>query len=273
LRLINQQSSRGSGPCYLSTDRAGKYVFVANYNSGTVAVLPVDGHQGSLKTFSGFDQHTSLSEKSGSKKSPHAHCILLDKTEQNALSADLGTDQIYSYRFSAIDGSLLRTTIANAAKRGDGPRHLIFNANQKFVYVMNELTSTITTYNYFPVMQPVQTVSTLPNGFTSYNTGAELLLHPISEKYLYASNRGHNSIAVFSVDNNIGHLTLIQHMSVQGQTPRNFIITPDGKHLIVANQDSNNLVVFTIDQTTGKLTATGSTAQVSRPTCVKYLVQ
>jgi len=109
---------------------------------------------------------------------------------------------------------------------------------------MNELKSTITVYNYFPLLTPVQTISTLPNDFTSYNTGAEILLHPISEKYLYASNRGHDSIAVFTVDNNTGHLSLIQHINVQGRTPRNFNISPDGKHLIVANQDSNNLVVF-----------------------------
>jgi 6-phosphogluconolactonase len=273
LRLINQQSSRGSGPCYLSTDRAGKYVFVANYNSGTVAVLPVDGHQGSLKTFSGFDQHTSLSEKSGSKKSPHAHCILLDKTEQNALSADLGTDQIYSYRFFSNNGSLFRTTTTKTKKSGDGPRHLVFNANQTFVYVINELTSSITVYKYSRQLHFVQTISTLPKGFTSSNTGAEVLLHPISEKYLYASNRGHNSIAVFSVNKITGRLSLIQHINVQGRTPRDFNISPNGKHLIVANQDSNNLVVFTIDQTTGKLAATGSTTQVSKPTCVKYLVQ
>ena len=246
---------------------------MANYNNATVAVLPVDVNDGSLKQSSGFDQQTGSSVDPDRQRSAHAHCILLDKIEQNALSADLGSDQIYTYRFSPNNGSLLRTTVTKAARSGDGPRHLIFNANQKFVYVLNELKSTITAYNYFPAMQPVHTVSTLPNGFTSYNTGAELLLHPISEKFLYASNRGHDSIAVFAVDNNTGDLSLIQHIGVQGRAPRNFNISPDGQHLIVANQDSNNLVVFKIDQTTGKLTASGSTVQVSRPTCIKYLVQ
>jgi len=273
LTLINQQSSRGGSPCYLSTNRAGRYIFVANYNNGTVAVLPIDENDGSLKRYSGFDQQIGSSIDSNRQQSSHAHCILLDKIEENALSANLGSDQIYTYRFFPNNGSLIRTTVARAAKPGDGPRHLIFNSNQKFVYVANELQSTITVYNYFPILRAVQTVSTLPNDFTSSSTVAEILLHPITEKYLYVSNRGHDSIAVFSVDNNIGHLSLIQHINVQGQTPRNFNITPDGKYLIVANQNSNNLVVFSIDHTTGTLTATGSTAQVSKPTCIKYLVQ
>jgi 6-phosphogluconolactonase len=273
LTLVNQQSSRGSYPCYLSTNRVGGHIFVANYNDGTVAVLPIDGNDGSLKQYTGFDQQTGSSVDADRQRSSHAHCILLDKIEQNALSADLGSDQIYTYRFFPNNGSLLRINVAKAAKPGDGPRHLILNSNQKFVYVMNELKSTVTVYNYFPALHAVQTISTLPSDFTSYNTGAEILLHPISEKYLYVSNRGHDSIAVFTVDNNTGHLALIQHISVQGRTPRNFNISPDGKYLIVANQDSNNLVLFTIDHTTGKLTSTGSTVQVSKPTCVKYLVE
>lgn len=273
LTTVNQQSSRGSGPCYLSTNRAGEYIFVANYNSGTVAVLPVNTNDGSLRTATGFDQQTGSSVDPDRQTSAHAHCILLDKREQYALSADLGSDQIYHYRVFPNNGSLLRTAITKAAKPGDGPRHLIFNANQKFVYLMNELKSEITVFNYFPSMQPVQIVSTLPANFTAANTGAELLLHPISEKYLYASNRGHDSIAVFSVDSDTGFLTLMQHISVQGHTPRNFNISPDGKFLLVANQDSNNLVLFTIDENTGRLTATGSMATVSKPTCVKFLVQ
>jgi len=273
LNLINKQSSRGSGPCYLSTNRAGDYIFVANYNNGTVAVLPIDINNGSIKSFTGFDQQTGSSIDPVRQTSPHAHCILLDKREQYALSADLGSDQIYHYEFFSNNGSLLRTSITKAAKLGDGPRHIIFNSNQKFVYVMNELKSEITVFNYFPIMQTIQIISTLPENFTSFNTGAELLLHPITEKYLYASNRGHDSIAVFSVDSNTGYLSIIQHISVQGHTPRNFNISPNGKFLIVANQDSHNVVLFTIDEQTGKLTATESSVQVTEPTCVKYLVQ
>ena len=273
LKRINEQSSRGNGPCYLSSNRAGDHVFVANYGSGTVAVLPVNQSTGALKPFSGCDQQVGSSIDAASPRSSRAHCILLDKQEQFALSANLGFDQIYRYRFSSTNGSMARASVTPVAKPGDGPRHLIFGANDKFVYVINELTSTITVYIYSPSLQPVQTVSSLPANYSLPNTGADLLLSPITGKFLYASNRGHNSIAVFAVDNTTGVLSLIQHESVQGDTPRNFNISPNGKFLIVANQNSNNLVLFTIDATTGKLKATGSTAKVSRPTCVKFLVQ
>ena len=271
LTLINQQLSAGGSPCYLSTNRAGDHLFVANYGSGTVAVLPINTNDGSLKAYTGFDQHTGSSVNADRQRGPYAHSILLDRIEQNALSADLGSDQIYTYRFVPQNGSLIRVSVTQVAKLGDGPRHLVFNANDKFVFVLNELLSSVTVYNYFPSLRPVQTVSTLPAGFSSPNTGAELLLHPITEKFLYVSNRGHNSIAVFAVDLVSGSLSLLQHISVQGLTPRNFQILPSGKHLIVANQDSNNLVVFSIDSVTGRLTSTGSTASVSRPTCLKVL--
>lgn len=273
LIFINQQSSRGSGPCYLSTNQAGEYLFVANYNNGTVAVLPVNTNNGSVAQFSGFDQQTGSSIDPVRQTSAHAHCIVLDKQEQFALSADLGSDQIYQYKFFSNNGSILRTSITKAAKPGDGPRHLIFNSNQKYVYLMNELKSAITVFNYFPTMKVIQIISTLPQNFTAANTGAEIIFHPKTEKYLYASNRGHDSIAVFSVDMDTGYLTLIQHMNVQGHTPRNFNISPDGKYLVVANQDSNNLVLFTIDESTGKLIPTGSSVSISKPTCVKYLEQ
>lgn len=273
LQFLNQQSSRGSGPCYLSVNKAGNYIFVANYNNGTVAVLPIDLNNGNLKPFTGFDQQVGSSIVPDRQQSAHAHSIRLDHAEQYALSADLGSDQIYRYRFLPNDGSLVRTTITPAARPGDGPRHLIFTNNDRFVYLMNELKSTITVFSYFPSLQVVQIVSTLPANYTLTNTGAEVIFHPLTEKYLYASNRGHDSIAVFTVDSNTGFLTLIQHISVQGRTPRNFNISPDGKFLIAVNQDSNNLVLFTIDQSSGLLTATGVNLPVSKPTCVKYLAQ
>ncbi len=273
LRLINQQLSHGSGPVYLSTNRAGDYIFVANYGSATVALLPINTTNGALQPATSFDQQTGSSIDPDRQTSAHAHCILLDHREEYALSADLGSDQIYHYRFSPNNGSLVRSSITRAAKLGDGPRHLVFSSNEKYVYLINELKSEITVFNYLPTMEPIQIISTLPENFTSTNTAAEILLHPKTEKFLYASNRGHDSIAVFSVETTTGFLSLIQHIGVQGQTPRNFNISPDGKFLIVANQDSNNLVLFTIDEQTGRLTATGSSAQISQPTCVKYLVQ
>lgn len=272
LHLINQQSSRGSGPCYVTTNKEGNYLFVANYGNGTVAVLPINATNGGLQSFTGFDQQTGSSVDPDRQTSPHAHCIVLDKREEYALSADLGSDQIYHYKLIPNNGSLLRTSITKAAKPGDGPRHLVFSSNQKFVYVINELKSEITVFNYIPTMTPIQSISTLPENFTSTNTAAAIVLHPITEKYLYACNRGHDSLAVFSVDENTGLLTLIQRISVQGQTPRDFNISPNGKFLIVANQDSNNLVLFTIDEQTGKLMPTESSAKINQPMCVKYLV-
>jgi 6-phosphogluconolactonase len=271
LTLINQQSSCGNAPIYLSTDKAGQYIFVANYFNGSVAVLPIDPNDGSVQECTGIDKQTGSSIHPDRQTSSHTHCILLDTKEEYAISANLGSDELYLYRFVATNGTLKRSSITKAAQPGDGPRHLVFSDDQKYIYVMNELTSSITVFNYSPVMRPVQTISILPSNFTSKNTGAELLLHPTSGKFLYASNRGHDSLAVFSVDTSTGLLSLIQHVNVQGRTPRNFNILPDGNHLIVANQDSNNLVVFSIDKITGKLTASGSTAQVNQPTCIKFL--
>jgi 6-phosphogluconolactonase len=152
LNLINNQSSRGSGPCYLSTNQAGDYLFVANYNNGTVAVLPLDINNGTVRSYSGFDQQTGSSVDPDRQTSAHAHCIRLDKKEEYALSADLGSDQIYHYKFSSTNGSLTRTSITKAAKPGDGPRHLIFNSDQRFVYLINELKSEITVFKYLPTM-------------------------------------------------------------------------------------------------------------------------
>ena len=273
LHMINSQSSHGSGPVYASINQGGNYLLVANYGSATVASLPIDRTNGSLQRPTSFDQQTGSSVDPDRQSSAHAHCIVYDKQDAYALSADLGSDQIYHYKFSANNGSLERTSITKAGRPGDGPRHLKFSSNQKYVYVINELKSEITVFNYQSNMEIIQIISTLPANFTSTNTAAEVLLHPINEKFLYASNRGHDSIAVFSVDMNTGSLSLIQHTSVQGQTPRNFNISPDGKFLIAANQDSNNLVLFTVDANTGRVTPTGSSAQINQPTCVKFLMQ
>ncbi|CAF2537810.1 unnamed protein product [Rotaria sp. Silwood2] len=272
LTFINQQSSGGNYPIYLSSDALGRYIFVANYMTGTVAILPFDTNHGRIQDATGIYQQAGSSIDPESQTSSHPHCILLDKKEEYAISADLGSDELYVYRFIPTDGKLQKQYISKSIQPGDGPRHLIFSNNQKYVYVINELSSSITVFNYNPTLRAIQTISTLPQNFTSINYAAELLVHPVSNKFLYASNRGHDSIVVFAIDNAAGYLTTIQHVHVQGQTPRNFNILPDGTHLIVANQDSNNLVVFSIDMNTGTLTATNSSAQVSKPTSVTFLV-
>ena len=271
LTLINHQSSAGSGPCYLSGNRAGSHIFVANYNSGTVAVLPVDGRDGTLKEYTGFDRQVGSSVNRARQQAPYAHSIRLDRTEKQAISANLGSDQIYTYQFFAGNGSLSRPRVDAVATPGDGPRHFVVSANNEYVYVVNELKSTVTVYHHGATLRSTQTISTVPSNWTLPNTGAEILLHPANEQFLYVSNRGHDSLAVYSVDPSTGHLTLLQHVNVQGRMPRNFNILPNGKHLIVANQGSNNLVVFSIDPQTGRLAATGSTAPISKPTCIQYL--
>ncbi|CAF4352929.1 unnamed protein product, partial [Adineta steineri] len=213
-----------------------------NYSSGTIAVLPFDSENGHIQPTDGVYQQNGSSIDLESQTSSHPHCVLLDKKEENAISADLGSDELYVYRFLPTYGTLKKLYVTKSVEPGDGPRHLIFSEDDNYVYVMNELTSSITVFKYYPILRAIQTISTLPPNFTSINYAAELLLHPVSGKFLYASNRGHDSIAVFQVDKTTGLLTIIQHINVQGRTPRNFNILPNGMHLIVANQDSNNLV-------------------------------
>ena len=272
LTLVDQQSSRGNYPIYLSSTKRGQYVFVANYMSGTVAVLPFDAENGNFQSVTGVYQQYGSSIDLESQTSSHPHCILLDTKEEYALSADLGSDELYLYRFNSTDGTLHKLHVTKSKHAGDGPRHLIYSYDGNYVYVMNELASTITVFQYSPFLRVIQTISTLPKNFTSVNYGAELLLHPISGKFLYASNRGHESIVVFAVDEATGFLTTVQYANVQGLTPRNFNILPDGTYLMVANQDSNNLAIFSIDQTTGKLTCIDSSIHVSKPTCVTFLI-
>lgn len=271
LILADQQSSGGSYPIYLSSDKLGRYIFVANYLSGTVTILPFDSIHGRIQRATGIYQQTGSSIDPESQTSSHPHCIVLDNKEEYAISADLGSDELYMYRFMSSNGMLEKQYILKSSQPGDGPRHIIFDKNQKYVYVINELSSSISVFEYDPTVRAIQTISTLPDNFTSVNYAAELRIHPTLHKFLYASNRGHDSIVVFMIDNTTGKLTTIQHISVQGRTPRHFNILPNGKHLIVANQDSDNLVVFLIDLTTGKLKPTNVSVPVSKPTYVTFL--
>ena len=272
LTPVNSQASGGSYPIYLSSSKNGHYLFVANYMSGTIAVLPFDTDHGNIQPATGVYQQNGSSIDPDSQTSSHPHCILLDKKGEYAISADLGSDELYAYRFISTHGRLEKLYVTKAKQPGDGPRHLIFSNDGNYLYVMNELTTSITVYTYYPILRAIQTISTVPNNFSAINYGAELLLHPISGRFLYASNRGHDSIVTFAVEKATGLLTTLQHVSVEGHTPRNFNILPNGKHLLVANQDSNNLVVFSIDQATGKLTYIDSPVYVSKPTCITFVM-
>jgi 6-phosphogluconolactonase len=273
LSLLNQVASRGADPCYIAFDNTGKYALVANYTGGSIAVFPVqsDGHIGEP---SAFVQHQGSSVNKERQEGPHAHWIETTPDNRFAIAVDLGLDELLVYRFDARTGSPTANDSPYAKlDPGAGPRHIAFHPNGKFAYVVNELQSSITTFTYDGIrgaLQKLTTVTTLPKGFSGSNDTAEIKVHP-SGKFLFASNRGHDSIAVFSIDSHTGTLTLVDHFPTQGKTPRNFEIDPTGKLLFVANQDTDNIVVFRINPNNGRLTPTGQTLHVPSPVCLKFM--
>jgi 6-phosphogluconolactonase len=273
LQLLNEIASRGADPCYISFDKTGKYALVANYTGGSVAVFPVqsDGHVGEA---SAFVQHTGSGVNRERQEGPHAHWIETTPDNRFAIAVDLGLDELLVYRFDDRKGTLTPNNPPYAKlDPGAGPRHLAFHPNGKFAYVVNELQSTITTFAYDArkgELHKLKTVSTLPKDFSGSNDTAEIKVHP-SGKFLFASNRGHDTIALFSIDSKTGALSLVDHFPTQGKTPRNFEIDPTGKFLFVANQETNNVVVFQITPSTGRLTATKQTVEVPAPVCLTFM--
>jgi 6-phosphogluconolactonase len=273
LTLINQQSSKGGGPCHLVVDGSGKNVLVANYGGGSVACLPIDG-QGGLKAASSFVQHEGSSVNPGRQKGPHGHSINVDPNNRFAAVGDLGLDKVLLYRLDSESGELTANEPAfTKVAPGAGPRHFAFHKSGKFAFVINELHCTVTAFNYDAqkgALSERQTISTLDVPLQKGFSTAEVQVHP-SGKFLYGSNRGHDSVAVFAIDPSSGRLTRVQVQSTGGTTPRNFGIDPTGNYLLAANQNSDNVVVFRIDPVTGKLTATGVEVEVPTPVCVKFL--
>jgi 6-phosphogluconolactonase len=273
LKALNTVSAKGNGPCHLSFDRSGRWLFVANYGSGSIAALPVES-DGTLKEASAFVQHAGSSADPGRQTSPHAHSVNVSPDNRFLLVSDLGLDQALVYRFDAAKGTLAPNE-PPAAKiaPGSGPRHLAFGSKGEFVYVLNEMASTVTTLRYDKrrgSLQEAQTLSALPAGFSGTSSGAEILVHP-GGRFLYSSNRGDDSIAVFSIDQKSGLLKAVDWTSTQGKTPRNFAIDPTGNFLLAANQNSNNIAVFRIDQTSGTLTAIGNVQDISSPVSLVFV--
>ena len=271
--LGQQQSSGGAGPCFVAISRDGKDALVANYSGGSVAVLPIKD-DGSLAMASTLIQHEGSSADKQRQGEPHAHSINVDKANRFAFAADLGCDKIFVYRFDPSKGILTANDPpAVALPPGSGPRHFAFHPSGKFAYVINEIALTLTAFAYDAergILDPKQTISTLPPDAKGrgYST-AEVVIHP-SGKFVYGSNRGHNSISVFSVDEATGKLTYVQNQAEGIKTPRNFNIDPTGKYLLVANQDGDSLIVFKIDQADGKLAPTGVSVEVPKPVCLKF---
>ena len=276
LQSLGQQSSEGSGPAHLTIDKSGRNVLVANYGGGSVTVLPINTKDGKLKSGSSSVQHKGHSVNPTRQTGPHAHSITTDPSGRFVYVADLGLDWIVIYQLDERKGLLTLNQPPNAKiEPGAGPRHFSVHPSGRFGYVINELNCTLTAFtrdtNYGGLTE-LQTISALPpnvqmkEGFS----GAELEIHPTG-KYLYTSIRGHNSISVYSIDQNTGRLTYVDNTSTQGNTPRGFGIDPQGRYLLAGNQNSDSVVVFRIDAATGKLTPTGSKIDVSSPVCIKFV--
>ena len=273
LSQLNQVPSGGADPCYVSFDGTGKYLLVANYSGGSVSTFPIapDGRIGSA---SAFVQHSGSGPNKERQEGPHAHFIASSADNRFVFVVDLGLDEVVVYHFDPASGSLIpnHPPFAKLAP-GAGPRHLAFHPNGKFVYVLSEVNSTVTAFAYDAEngsFSTLQTLSTIPKDFKARNDTAEIVVHP-SGKFLYASNRGHDSIVEFTIDPARGTLTLAGDFSTQGKEPRNFALDPTGKFLLAANQESNNIVVFRIDQSTGALTAAGQIAQVPAPVDIVFV--
>lgn len=271
LRLINRQRSMGAGPCYVTADDSGRFVLVANYGSGSVAVLPVR-KDGSLGAATDVEQFKGSGPNRERQEAPHAHCILLDRANEHAYACDLGTDKVMCYRFDHRTGTLTPNAQASVSvKPGAGPRHFTFHPNGRLAYVVNELDSTVTAFALDAregTLKELETRSTLPADFKEVSWAADTHVAP-GGKFLYCSNRGHDSLAAFSIDPDTGRLALIGHTPTEGKTPRNFVIDPTGAFLLAANQNSDTIVTFRIDAQTGVLRPTGHKADIPTPVCLK----
>ena len=273
LTYINSKGAGGPGPCHVKVDATGRFVLAANYHGGSVCVLPIQD-DGGLSPASHFIQHEGSSVNPRRQDKAHAHSINPDPQNRFAYVPDLGQDRVVIYRLDTQEGRLLPNAPAYVElPPGFGPRHFDFHPNGKWSYLINELASTITAFERDPEsgnLSEFQTIPTLPTGFSGSNTTADIHVHP-SGGFVYGSNRGHNSIAIFAVDQTSGRLTPLGHRSTRGRTPRNFAIDPSARYLLAVNQDTDNITSFHIDQDSGQLTPTGHEATIPMPVCVRFL--
>jgi 6-phosphogluconolactonase len=273
LTKINQQSSVGHGPCHLVVDATGKNVLVANYDDGTVAVLPI-GPDGKLAPASEFIQHTGKAFDPERQGGPHAHSINLDKDNRFAAVADLGLDRVFVYKFDPVHGKLAPNEPASVKiKDRAGPRHFAFHPDGKHAYVINEINCTVTAFDYDSsrgILTEIQALPTMPIPVEPRHSTAEVVVHP-SGKFLYGSNRGHDSLVVYTIEPESGRLKLVEYQPTGGNTPRNFAIDPTGKYILAENLASDTIVVLRVDPDTGALDPTGQLVEVPSPMCVKFV--
>ncbi|HEX8738200.1 MAG TPA: lactonase family protein [Pyrinomonadaceae bacterium] len=274
LNFLNKQPSLGGAPCHISVSDNGRFVLLANYLGGNVSVFPVEKN-GSLGAAVDLKQHRGSGLNRQRQEAAHAHSIILDRANRFAFANDLGIDKIMIYRFDDETGKL-EPNAAQAfyqTKAGAGPRHFKFHPNGKFAFVINELDMTISALLYDErqgMLKEIQSVPTLPAGFSGANTCADIHVSP-NGSFLYGSNRGHDSIVSYRIDEKTGRLEYVEHVSTGGKTPRNFAIVPNGRFLLAANQNSDSIVTFRIDEKTGKLTPTGNKATIPSPVCLKII--
>jgi 6-phosphogluconolactonase len=274
LTLLNQRATGGTDPCHVIVNEKNTHVFISNFMSGSVCVFPI-GKDGSLESASQFIQHEGHSVNPKRQAGPHAHSLIFDKSNRYAFVPDLGIDRLMIYKTDFAKGTLTPgATPWYQTTPGAGPRHCEFTPDGRFSFLINELESSFSVLAYdeeagsFKLVQTVPTV--VDKGFTGETTCADLHLLP-NGKFLYGSNRGHNSIVCYAVDTDSGRLTYVDITPCGGQIPRNFAIDPSGTYMLVANQDTDNIVVFRIDGSTGKLTKVSDT-YAPTPVCVKPYV-
>jgi 6-phosphogluconolactonase len=272
LTQLGKQAASGGGPCYVAVDRSGKCVLAVNYHLGNVASMAIRA-DGSLADATNVIHHEGTSSDPARQKGAHPHSINVDPTNRLAIVADLGIDKLMLYD---LDAEQAKLTPHNppfvSVTPGGGPRHFVFHPNGKFAFANNELTASVMAFAFDAergTLKELQMLSTLPADFTGKKSTAEIQIHP-NGRFLYVSNRGHDSIAIFAVDPNTGRLTSLGHEPTGGEIPRNFCIDPTGMWLLVTNQGSDNVTVFKLDPQTGRLTPTGNTIEVGAPVCVKF---
>jgi 6-phosphogluconolactonase len=273
LTFLNEVSSRGAGPCHVALDKTGKYVLVANYDGGSVAVFPVLS-DGKLGEASSVVQHSGHGPNAERQEGPHAHEIQMTPDNRFAMVTDLGLDELLVYRFDSAKGTLTANDPPFAkVDPGAGPRHFAFLPGGKFAYALNEMGGSVTSFAYDAnkgTLRNLQSISSLPQDFKGHNDSAEIVADP-SGKFVYASNRGPDTIAAFDVDSATGALKLVEQVPTKGKTPRNFALDPTGRFLWVANQESNNIVVFRVDPKTGRLTDTGTVLEAPSPVSIVFI--
>jgi 6-phosphogluconolactonase len=272
LTFLNQRPTTGEDPCHIVLDGSQHYIVVSNYSGGSICLYPLqaDGEIGELADK--IQHHGSSNVHPERQEKAHTHSATFDPSGEYAFVADLGQDKIVTYKLDTTTQKLVRVA-ETVTKPGSGPRHFTFHPTGNYAYSINELDSTVTAYAFDPQskeLKSLQTISTLPADFHGENTTADIHIHPAGT-FLYGSNRGHDSIAVFALDPATGKLTSIEQVATGGKCPRNFALTATGSFLLAANQLSNNIVTFAIDQQTGSLTATGDSIEIPSPVCIKII--